>query len=231
MATAAKSKSKSAAKSGEKAPKKGKKFSVEVVSPKAIAAYAWVNKPDTGNQYSDDKYKVTLVFDGEADLSKLEAAAKEVADHDFPDVKFDDVKLPFVDGDTKAEKNEEFAGKVLVTAKSQFKPGVFDAKRKALPKGIELRSGDVCKALLKAISYEKTETVVEKVNGKRVESKETVHGITFQLAGLQLLEKRNGGGNAANAFEDEEGGFDASEYEGAGSDDSSSGDGDQSGDY
>ena len=33
-----------------------------VVSPTATAAYAWLAKPDEGQEFSDGKYKVTLVL-------------------------------------------------------------------------------------------------------------------------------------------------------------------------
>jgi hypothetical protein len=49
-----------------------KQKNARVVTPPAVAAYAWLSKPDEGKQYSDGKFKVTLVFDEDTDLSELE---------------------------------------------------------------------------------------------------------------------------------------------------------------
>jgi len=218
------------AKKAQKKSPKQKRPSIEIVSPKATAAYAWVNKPDSGvSEYSDDKFKITLVYDKEDDISTLEDAAKALAkkaveEGFFPaDVDLDEVRMPFTDGDDKAEKKPEFAGKTLVTAKSKFQPAAVDAKRKKLPKGVTVFSGDLVKALLVAIPYVSTEKVKDPKT-KKVETV-TAYGVTFQLKGVQLIEKRNNGSDAANAF-DEEDGYDGAEHQGS---DDDSGDGDDSG--
>jgi LPS O-antigen subunit length determinant protein (WzzB/FepE family) len=38
----------------------GKEFNKSLVSPRAIAAYAHIRKPDTQGQYADNKHKITL---------------------------------------------------------------------------------------------------------------------------------------------------------------------------
>ena len=203
--------------------KKEKKFTIQKVTPKAIAAYAWVDNPDTGNQYSDDKFKVTLVFEPDT-IDELRAAAQEVAEKGHPGVSPDDITMPFKDGNDKADKNEEFAGKILITAKSKFKPQTMDAKRKALPKSVKIFSGDIVKALIVFLPYEST----EKVRNEKTKKLETVksYGVTAQLKALQLIEKRNGGGDASSAFDDEEGfeaeeGLDQDGSDAAGKDDGS----------
>lgn len=97
-----------------------KQKNARVVTPPAVAAYAWLSKPDEGKQYSDGKFKVTLVFDEDTDLSELEKVCLEEAAAKWPKIKPADVKLPFQDGDDKGK--EEFKGKTLATLKSKYKP-------------------------------------------------------------------------------------------------------------
>ena len=177
---------------------------VMVRTPAAYAAYAWLDKPDSGQQYSDDKFKVTAVFDKDTDLSDIEKTLITEARKKWPGIKPADLKLPFIDGDDKGK--DEFAGKVLLTMKSKFRPQRVDAKRNALPDNVKIFSGDVIKCAGSVYCYESTEKVKEGGKTRTV----TVRGVTLQLKAVQLIEKRNGGSNAADLFEEEEG-FEAEE--------------------
>lgn len=173
-----------------------KKFLARI--PKGIAAYAYFHKPDTGHKYSNGKYKGTVVLDGDVDLSDLKAKALAAAEHEWGD-KFDpdDLKLPFFEyeGD-----KEEFQGKVLVKASTKYAPKIVDAKRNALKKGIQARSGDLVTLVVNLIPYEKTEKVKE---GKKLIDVKT-QGISAQLNIVQLIKKGAGGGGL-ELLEDEEG--------------------------
>lgn len=185
--------------------KKDKKFTLAAVTPAGVASYSYLTKPDTEGQYADGKYKVTVIFDGDTDLSALEAKCREVAEKSWPDVDLDDVKMPFIDGDTTGK--EELAGKIKTTIKSKFAPQLVDAKRNPLPKKVKIFSGDLIKVAVTILPYESTETVVENVKGKKVKKTVKVYGITLQLGAVQLIEKRNtgSGGAGASMFEDEDG--------------------------
>ncbi len=164
-----------------------------LVTPAGVAAYAWFSKTDTGHKFSDDKYKVTLVLDpkepGVKDAIKaMTDKAKAVFKEEHGGLP-KDIKLPFVDGNTKKDadgnQKEEFAGKVLMTIKSKFQPGFFDTKRKELPDGVFPMSGDLVKVSASYFPYEK--------------------GVSLQLRNVQLIDKRNSGTDGAGDFDDEEG--------------------------
>jgi len=184
-----------------------KKKLPKVATPAGTAAYAWIEKPDSGNEYSDDKYKVTLLIDEELEsteefVAKITAKAKELAQEEWGKCP-KDLQLPFRDGteiaDEKEDK-EDFRGMVVFTLKSKYQPGCVDAKKKPLPKNLKVMSGDLIRASALLVPYKTTETVVE--NGKK--KKVTVHGVTFRLRNIQLLEKRNMGGGAAGDFDEDD---------------------------
>ena len=69
-------------------PTQTKTKAPRVKSPVAAAAYAWLARPDEGQQYSDGKYKVTLLLDKDDKdvktwIKKLEATSDEVATEHF----------------------------------------------------------------------------------------------------------------------------------------------------
>lgn len=161
-----------------------KKQMTVVVSPKATAAYAWLAKPDEGQEYSDGKFKVTLVIDKEGEgvaefIENLENKARELGVAEFGKLP-KTFKLPFKDGDD-AEK-EEFHGCWTIVAKSKFQPGFFDGAKKALPEGTFPMSGDVIRASFGLTPY--------KAGGGI--------GVSCQLRNVMLLEKRNSGGSSAD---------------------------------
>ena len=165
-----------------------KKFPKIVVGP-GVAAYAYVHKPDTGKKYSDDKFKVTLVLDGDADMSAVEKAAKEAAKLEWDTVP-KGMKMPFRvrSEDPDEEEKEEFRGKITIVAKSQYAPGLVDAKKQPLASGVLVYSGDLVKMSGILFPYKNKD-------GK---------GVSMQLRNVQLLEKRNFGGNAADDFDEED---------------------------
>lgn len=181
-----------------------KKKLPKVATPAGVAAYAWVNKRDSGNEYSDDKYKVTLLLDEEDQateefIASVTAKAKELATEEWGKCP-KNLQLPFRDGNEIAdekEDKEDFRGHVVFTLKTKYQPGVVDAKKKPLPPKAVM-SGDLIRASAQLVPYKKTEKVRE--NGKT--KNETIHGISFRLRNIQLLEKRNMGGGAAGDFDE-----------------------------
>lgn len=204
----AKSKIPQTKKKGEE--KKPKKPFRKITTQKCIAAFAYVNEPDTEGKFADGKFKITMKWEKDQDISALETAINEVAAESFPDIDPSDIKLPLKDGD-ESEK-DDYQGFITATAKTKDRPKLIDAKRNPLPAKVKIFSGDVVKVAVTVAGYESTEKVVEKVNGKRVEKTEKVYGVTLYLDAVQLIEKNNGtGGNAASRFDDEDG-FDGSEH-------------------
>jgi hypothetical protein len=163
----------------------GKKIIARTVL--ATARFAYLAKPD---DKFDQKYKCTFVFDGD---TGAEEAAKEAAALFYPKIKFEKVNVLIADGDDKTTKDgepiEELAGKKLITAKSKFAPSVVGPDRQPLPPGMEIRTGDIVKALLEPVKSD-------------VPVKNT---ISFRLLAVQLIEKRSGGGQGYGGLFDEEG--------------------------
>jgi hypothetical protein len=180
-----------------------KEPAVFVRLPAGTAGFSYLHKPDTEGTYADGKYKVTIVYDKDVDLSEIEKVCVAEAKKKWPKLKPSDVKMPFRDGDETGK--EELEGKVTVTPKSKFQPKLVDAKRNELPESVKIFGGDIVKAVASLYLYESTENVKE--NGKT--KKVTVYGVSLQLAGVQLIEKRGGRGGDVSSMFDEEDGFEA----------------------
>ena len=161
-----------------------------VVSPTATAAYAWLAKPDEGQEFSDGKYKVTLVLDpkqeGVSDfIENVRAKSKKAAESEWDKLP-KNIRYCFKDGNDTDK--EEFADKVMITAKTKYQPGFVDAKKQALGEEELPASGDLIKASFALVPYN--------AGGNR--------GVTAQLRNVMLVEKRNFGGSPSNDFNDVE---------------------------
>lgn len=134
-----------------------------ITTPRAIAAYTWLDKPDTA--FGDEKYKITLVFD-KSDLSegRIERGTQPVSgadwfgyiinlckEHGVPSVP-GERGCPIKDGDLMKDKEgnprEQFSGSWVIQLKSGFKPDLLDTKGKKLPSSVSVLNGDVVKALV-----------------------------------------------------------------------------------
>lgn len=164
-----------------------------VITPTGIAAYAWLEKPDTKFD-AEGKYKLTLVVPkGEAEefvQTLLEAHEKAGGHAGNSPVKDGDKPL----GRADAPK-EEFVGNWLVSMKSKFKPKFVDSAKNPLPESVRVMSGDKVRAAFTQFDFDR--------------------GISLRLAAVQLIEKRSTGGDASGVFDEVEGGFtsDASSFD------------------
>lgn len=175
-----------------------------------ILAYAHIAKPDDeapkgASWKPDGKFKGTLVVDGDTDLAELQDKCLEALHAEFgqsiPAV--EDLKLPF-----KAGEKEDLQGKMLIEAKSQYRPAIYDATGGKAPAGVFPKSGDEVRFNVSLYPFSKEETVIEKVNGKKVEKKEKIFGVSLRLGGVQIVRRGAGGGGGFGAVE---GGYVASE--------------------
>jgi hypothetical protein len=155
-----------------------KKQATVVVSPEAVAAYAWLARPDEGQQYSDGKYKVTLVLDSSNEnfFKELIQKSDVVAQEEWGKVP-SNLRYCLKDGDDT--EKEEFAGKTLITCKTKYQPGFVDSSKKPLDEDTFPASGDMIRASFALIPY--------KTGGNA--------GVTAQLRNVMLMEKRNNGGS------------------------------------
>lgn len=207
------------------APKKQKLPTL--TTPRGVASFVYLLKPDTEGQYADNKYKITIGMD-KANPKVAELVEKLNALHEEARGK-KKTESPVKDGDVvyeeadedKKEKNEWKRGKYILTFKTQFSPEVMDAAGKPLEGGTEVRGGDIVRVAFAARPY---------VSGKNA-------GISLSLRAVRLMAKRSGSGSYASAFDDDDDdddGYQDDDHEGghdAGRSGNDGGDGDEDVDF
>ena len=160
---------------------KNENLKLTVVTPQAIAAYAFVQRPRPAlNPNSPPQYSVTLLFDKNdpkvmEGVKAMRQVAMNAARKKFGDLVPRGLRSPFRDGDAEKPDDPMFANKIFVQAKSNEKPGIVDANREALFDPNDFYSGCLCRASLYAFGYDNS--------GNR--------GVSFLLNNLQKLDDGN----------------------------------------
>jgi len=173
-----------------------KKNFIKVVTPVGTAQYAWLARPDTGHEFSDGKYKVTLLMNPEdagvkEAIGKINEAVEDAAIAEWgklPKVH----RSPIKNGDDIADEKEgkeDLRGLFMLTTKSKFQPGMVDAKRNELPEDVFVSSGDTSRVSAVLIPYT--------AGGMK--------GVALQLRNVQLLEQRTANGDGGDEFDDVDG--------------------------
>lgn len=165
---------------------------------RGIARYPKISEPDTGNQYSDGKYKTDIVPDAD-ELKRVSKILKDFGKKCWPDA--DAVKLPI-------KKDKKDPSIVFVQAKSGMnkdtgeakRPLVIDAKKNPMPKGSNIGAGSELRIKVTASDYKKTEKV--KTSDGYID--EEVYGITLYLEAVQVI-KYVAARDQLAGFESEEG--------------------------
>ena len=155
------------------------------------ANFTWLNKPDTGSEYSDGKYKVTISFlKDDPIVADLQAIIKDAAQREFGDQLPATFHMPLKDGD--ASGKEQYAGMVFMTMKSTRQPTLVDAKNMELPSSVIIMSGDTIRVAGAAKAYAGAQK-----------------GVALYLDMVKLIAKNNSGGQgpatATSVFGDDEG--------------------------
>ena len=188
-----------------KAKKEERGRSGVVVTPVVRASYPYVDKPDTGNEYSSGKYKITGLIEKtrEDELKPLKQACLAAARQIWPKVKFNDLEHPFRDGDEgEAEINK---GHVHFTAKSGRKPGIVGPDKAELPEGAEVYGGCYVRFSVTAFTYTRPAEILIEKDGKRIKKKTQLKGVSLALNNVQFVKdgERLGGGTTADEDFDE----------------------------
>ena len=177
------------------ATKSKSKSSAAVITPKGIASYAFVWKPQPSmNPGQDPKYSITLIVPKKADLTALKKAVTVAGKKKFGEsyenmVKRNKLTLPFRDGDEEREGDELYKGKIFFSAKSSQKPGIVDEDRNPIDDEFDFYSGCKCRISVYAYGHD--------VNGNK--------GVAFALNNVQKLgdgERLSGRKAAEEEFED-----------------------------
>jgi hypothetical protein len=168
-----------------------KSLYVNFATTAGTAQFAWLNKPDTGSEYSDGKYKVTIAFQKDDPIVKqLKTTIKDAAQREFGDQLPANFHMPLKDGD--ASGKEQYAGMVFMTMKSTRQPTLVDAKNMELPSSVIIMSGDTIRVAGAAKAYAGAQK-----------------GVALYLDMVKLIAKNNSGGQgpatAISVFGDDEG--------------------------
>tara|TARA_R100000700_G_scaffold1924_1_gene4290 strand:+ start:2237 stop:2773 length:537 start_codon:yes stop_codon:yes gene_type:complete len=154
-----------------------------VVSPIGTAAYSWLTKADTA--FGQNHFKVTLMLDKDDKDNKAFVDKVNKIHKGFANGK--KTASPIKDGD--ASDKEELAGKWSFTAKTQYAPKLVDTKRQQLSGNTAPMSGDLIRVAMGLAGYD---------TGANA-------GVSLRLKAVQLVEKRNAGGDVGDVFDDIDG--------------------------
>jgi|TARA_B110000977_G_C11072599_1_gene490055 hypothetical protein len=159
-----------------------KRPQVSAVTPPATAAYAWLQKPDEGQEYSDGKYKVTILMPKDDKstvdfITKMTPLVEDLAIKEFGKLP-SGFKYPWKDGDDTSK--DEFKDHWMMVAKSKYLPGYVDVSKKPVAIEDAPMSGDLVRLATVFGAY----------------SAGGAKGVSAQLRNVMLVERRNKSGDA-----------------------------------
>ena len=175
------------------------------VSPKGVASYPYLSKPDTKFN-PDGEYKVSLIVAGD-DASKVIALLTEKHEAAVAQAKKENAgkrvkegELPFIENEDDGTVTFKFKLKAKVAPKKgdpfEQKPALFDAKGKPLTGAPKVGGGSTIKVSYEVVPY------YTAIAGA---------GVSLRLKAVQIIELKeySGGGNAESYGFGEEEGFEA----------------------
>jgi len=159
-----------------------------LATAKGTAHFAYIDKPDSGREYSDDKYKVTISFaENDPFVATLTAKVDALLAEHFGDKVPRNIHNPIKHGDDT--NVDALAGRIFIRAKSGNQPQLLDAKNNPVPANITVFSGDVIRAAITLAVFDGAQK-----------------GVTAYLDMVKIIEKRNTGpSDSGSIFGDDEG--------------------------
>lgn len=160
---------------------KAKRTYVRFITAPGTAAYCYLRAPDSGRQFSDDKYKLTLMVPKAEEqlLDPIRKACADAAKAEWGSKLPSGMSNPIKDGAEKAAKDPEKWGDLkdyfMVTFKAQRAPGLFDGAGKPLSESVNIFGGDVVRVNGAAAAF---------VSGQN-------KGVTLYLNDVQLIQKNH----------------------------------------
>lgn len=188
----------------EKNPQYGRK----VKTGECFASFPHLENPDTGRQFSDNKFKVDAIFTSEEAMAELKAECEALAQLNFGTTK--DVSFPWKNGnDGSTSKFQGYPGRQFITPKTGAdKPPVVVGPAREPYDPAKIYGGAIIKVNVTPKAYTMTdEIMVVQPNGDRKMEKIKKNGITLYLNGVQFIrdsERFGGdGSNPDSMFDDE----------------------------
>jgi hypothetical protein len=191
------------------AKEKNPKYGNKVKTGECFASFPCLANPDTGKQYSDNKYKVDAIFTDKSAMDALVKECKEVAQRNFG--KTEGIKWPWKKGDEGSiSKFQGYPGHMYITPKTKNPiPVVGPNPMEGVIDPAKVYGGAIIKVNVTPCAYEKPEEVIEVLpDGTRRKTKVTVQGITLYLNGVQFVrdsERFGGNGDVSGMFDNESG--------------------------
>lgn len=100
------------------------------------------------------KYSVVMLFQKDADLTKLRAAAKAAAVERFGEKLPANFKTPFRDGKEKAHLDGYGDGVIFVRATSTIAPEILDQMKREISSQRDIYAGCYCRAVVAPFAYD-----------------------------------------------------------------------------
>jgi len=193
------------AKQKEANPLYGKK----VVSGECFASFPYLAKPDTGRQYSDDKYKLDAIFLDKDQMKAIVDECKDIAKRNFPEINAKEIKWPWKNGDEgSVSKYQGYAGHYFITPKTATEIPVRSPNGKDAYPADKIYGGCIVKVNVTPKGYiMDKEMLVQNADGTKTKQKIKDYGVTLYLNGVQFIRDsdRFGGGDSSNLFANESG--------------------------
>ncbi len=166
-------------------------MTTKILTPKGIAHYPYISKPDEGREYSDGKYKVNLSIPSEEAqpiIEQINAVLLEgikAVKNKKPNEKIKQAPLPY---SNEVDEDGSETGNVIIKFKSKYKPSVVDSKNNLMVDhniygGSVIKVGGVLSFYNSAIGC----------------------GVTIRLGAVQLIEYVEGSAGGNFGFGEEEG--------------------------
>lgn len=146
----------------------------KIVTPRFRVSFERVWKPQIDEASGKKQYSVVMLFDKDADLSKLKSLIKSARDKKWGDDVPKNLILPLKDGNEK--RYEGYKDKIYVNAKSIDPVGVVDDQKQVILDQEEFYSGCYARASVTAYAWG---------GDKRHKGK---NGVSIGLQNLQKLE-------------------------------------------
>jgi len=172
-------------------------MTTKVTTPKGVANYPHISKPDEGREYSDGKYKVNLCLspeDAQPIIEQINAVLLEgikAIKNKETNKKIKQAPLPYSNETVKDDEgNLVETGNVIIKFKSKYKPQVFDCNNNEI------------------FDHNIWGGSVIKVGGELAFYSSAIGcGITIRLKAVQLIEYVQGGSGADSFGFGKEDGF------------------------
>jgi len=146
-------------------------MATKVMTPEFRVSFPHVFRARAAEEGQEPKFSITMLFPKDADLSKLEAAAKDAIKEKWGDKPPKKLRSPFRDQAEKDEYEGYEEGAIFVNATSKSRPGLVDRDVQAIIDEAEFYAGCYARATINAFAYD--------VKGNR--------GVAFGLQNIQKL--------------------------------------------